>query len=100
VVAYSYLVEYVNVKLEPRKIDALKQSVGEDNISGQVAHSHTDINDDHPGEVWDVIRHLLRNDEDIEHLKRYLGEHQKVLGLYFTELYEDVMEPKLRKAAA
>lgn len=99
VLSYSYLVEYVNVKLEPRKIKALKESVGENNITGQVAHSHTDINDDHPGEVWQAIRYLLRNEQDIESLKRYLKEHQTVLALYFKELYEDKIEPHLQAAA-
>ncbi|MCW5235546.1 iron-containing redox enzyme family protein [Verminephrobacter eiseniae] len=99
VVAYSYLVEYVNVKLEPRKIEALKDSVGEGNIAGQISHSHTDINDDHPGEVWQAIRFLLRSDEDIQSLKRYLNEHQTVLALYFKELYEDKILPLEQKAA-
>ncbi|RQS07947.1 hypothetical protein DIE07_19415 [Burkholderia sp. Bp9002] len=99
VVAYSYLVEYVNVKLEPRKLKALKESVGETNITGQIAHSHTDINDDHPGEVWAAIRHLLRSEQDIDALKRYLHEHQTVLALYFKELYEDKIEPTLKAAA-
>jgi hypothetical protein len=99
VVAYSYLVEYVNVKLEPRKIEALKSSVGEGNIAGQISHSHTDINDDHPGEVWQAIRFLLRCDDDIQSLKRYLNEHQTVLALYFKELYEDKVLPFERKAA-
>lgn len=99
VVAYSYLVEYVNVKLEPRKIEALKGSVGETNISGQISHSHTDINDDHPGEVWQAIRFLLRSDEDVQSLKRYLDEHQTILALYFKELYEDKILPLEKKAA-
>jgi hypothetical protein len=89
VVAYSYLVEYVNVKREPRKLEALKGSVGESNISGQISHSHTDINEDHPGEVWQAIRFLIRSDDDIDNLKRYLKEHQTVLAMYFKELYED-----------
>jgi hypothetical protein len=99
VVAYSYLVEYVNVKLEPRKIEAMKSSLGEGKISGQISHSHTDINDDHPGEVWQVIRYLLRSDEDIQSLKRYLVEHQTVLALYFKELYEDKVLPFEKKVA-
>ncbi|WP_114809668.1 hypothetical protein [Paraburkholderia kururiensis] len=99
VVAYSYLVEYVNVKLEPRKLEALKDSIGEQNIGGQISHSHTDVNDDHPGEVWSAIRHLLRNDEDIDALKRYLAEHQTVLALYFKELYEDKVGATLKVAA-
>lgn len=99
VVAYSYLVEYVNVKLEPRKIEALKDSVGEQNIGGQISHSHTDINDDHPGEVWAAIRYLLRDKDEVEALKRYLSEHQTVLALYFKELYEDKIESTLKAAA-
>ncbi|MEU1127925.1 hypothetical protein ABZ371_31170 [Streptomyces sp. NPDC005899] len=91
VVAYSYLVEYVNVKLEPKKLEALKNSVGEDNIGGQINHSHTDINDDHPGEVWAAVRHLLRNDDDIVAFKRYLREHQAILAQYFEELYLDTV---------
>lgn len=99
VVAYSYLVEYVNVKLEPRKIEALKTSMGEKSISGQVAHSHTDINEDHPGEVWSALRFLIKDTADIAALKQYLAEHQRILALYFTELYEDTLAPKHVAAA-
>ncbi|MFE2282629.1 hypothetical protein ACFXDJ_00320 [Streptomyces sp. NPDC059443] len=91
VVAYSYLVEYVNVKLEPRKLVALKESVGEGNLGGQISHSHTDINDDHPGEVWAALRFLIRSDEDIASLRTYLQEHQSILALYYKELYEDTI---------
>ncbi|MFD6889463.1 hypothetical protein [Streptomyces sp. NPDC059957] len=91
VVAYSYLVEYVNVKLEPRKLVALKESIGEQNIGGQISHSHTDINDDHPGEVWAAVRHLIRDEQDIEAFKKYLQEHQTVLALYFKELADNTV---------
>jgi hypothetical protein len=91
VVAYSYLVEYVNVKLEPRKLTALEQSVGRGNISGQISHSHTDINDDHPGEVWAAVRFLIRDESDVAALKKYLRENQSVLALYFKELYADTV---------
>lgn len=87
VVAYSYLVEYVNVKLEPKKLTALKQSVGENKIVGQISHSHTDINDDHPGEVWDALRFLITSDQDIAALRSYIVEHQRVLAMYFREIY-------------
>lgn len=99
VVAYSYLVEYVNVKLEPKKISAMKSSIGETNITGQIAHSHTDINDDHPGEVWAAIRFLIRNDEDVQFLKRYLLEHQRLLAMYFEEIYQDQVANRVQQAA-
>ena len=85
--AYSYLVEYVNVKLEPRKLEALKVSVGETRIVGQILHSHTDIHDDHPGEVWAALRFLIKDEKDIAAMKSYLAEHQKILAMYFNELY-------------
>ncbi|MFF9015120.1 hypothetical protein ACF09C_19400 [Streptomyces sp. NPDC014870] len=91
VVAYSYLVEYVNVKLEPRKLEALKGSVGETRIGGQISHSHTDINDDHPGEVWAAVRHLLHDEDDVAAFRRYLKEHQSLLAQYFEELYLDTL---------
>ncbi|MEU6931458.1 hypothetical protein [Streptomyces sp. NPDC046385] len=91
VVAYSYLVEYVNVKLEPRKLVALKESIGEKNIGGQISHSHTDINDDHPGEVWAAVRHLIRDEQDIAAFKKYLEEHQTILALYFKELADNTI---------
>ncbi|PAA16250.1 hypothetical protein [Pseudomonas fragi] len=91
VLAYSYLVEYVNVKLEPRKLEALKASVGETRILGQISHSHTDIHDDHPGEVWAALRFLIKDEKDSAALKRYLEEHQKILAMYFSELYFDTL---------
>ncbi|WP_394830047.1 hypothetical protein LVJ94_26425 [Pendulispora rubella] len=99
VVAYSYLVEYVNVKLEPRKLTALKESVGEKNIAGQINHSHTDINDDHPGEVWAALRFLIRDDQDVQATKKYLQEHQTILAMYFKELYEATLANSEKKAA-
>ncbi|WP_087499477.1 hypothetical protein [Pseudomonas sp. SID14000] len=99
VIAYSYLVEYVNVKLEPRKLEALKGSVGESKIVGQISHSHTDINDDHPGEVWAALRFLIKGEQDIAALKRYLAEHQKVLAMYFNELYLDTLAKPQGQAA-
>jgi pyrroloquinoline quinone (PQQ) biosynthesis protein C len=98
VVAYSYLVEYVNVKLDPKKIAGLRKSMGRDKIKGQIAHNHTDENDDHPGEVWQVICHLLRDDADIDALYRYLDEHQRVLVLFFEEMYQDQIAAKAKAA--
>jgi hypothetical protein len=100
VVAYSYLVEYVNVKLEPKKIEAMKISLGENEIAGQISHSHTDINDDHPGEVWRAIRFLINDENDVKHLYTYLAEHQRILAMYFEEAYNDVIVPSLQLKTA
>lgn len=98
--AYSYLVEYANVKLEPKKIEAMKKSLGEAEISGQIAHSYTDTNDDHPGEVWNAIRYLINNEQDIANLKKYLEQYQEILAMYFREVYADVVESPEKQQAA
>lgn len=98
VIAYSYLVEYVNVKLDPKKIDGLKKSLGSEKIKGQVAHTFTDHDDDHPGEVWEALTYLLQDKNDIDALYRYLDEHQRILIMFFNEIYEDVILKQ--KAAA
>lgn len=84
----------MNVKLE-----ALRVSVGETKIVGQISHSHTDINDDHPGEVWAALRFLIKGEQDIAALKRYLAEHQKILAMYFSERYIDTLAKPQDKAA-
>src|SRR5262249_46745147 len=91
VVAYSYLVEYINVKIDPAKIKGMKKSLGEEKIRGQIAHSHTDLMDDHPGEIWDVLRYLIRSETDIQSLYRYLDEHQRILAMYFREIHQDIV---------
>ncbi len=93
VVAYSYLVEYVNVRLEPAKLKGLEDILGKDAIAGQIAHSHTDINHDHPGMVWGALRHLITSDDDKVALKMYLKEFQKLLAMFFVEINEEFAAP-------
>jgi hypothetical protein len=89
VVAYSYLVEYCNVRLEPEKLAGLKEILGEEMIAGQVAHAFTDTNHDHPTMVWSCLRFLIQNEQDVVSLKRYLREFQQILAMFFTEMNKE-----------
>ena len=89
VVAYSYLVETVNVKIDPDKIKGMKEQLGAKLIKGQIAHTHTDVFEDHPGEVWDVVRHLIESEDDIKRLYAYIEENQRILAMYFQEIYDE-----------
>lgn len=89
VVVYSYLVEYVNVKLDPTKVASIERSLGSDFVKGYAAHTKTDEVEDHPGEVWDALRYLINSEEDIQRVFKYIEEHQQILALYFTEIYEE-----------
>jgi pyrroloquinoline quinone (PQQ) biosynthesis protein C len=100
VVASSYLVEYTTAKLTPRQIKSLKSSLGEDKIRGQLAHVNTDLGDDHAGEMWRILRYLLRSEEDVEKVLRYFDDIQTILALYFRELYEATVAKPSAAAAA
>lgn len=86
VVAYSYLVEYVNVKLESAKLDDLEKIIGKEMITGQRLHANTDIDHDHPGLAWDSLRYLINSEEDISNLKKYFVEFQEILLMFFVEM--------------
>jgi hypothetical protein len=88
VVASSYLVEYTTAKLTPRQIKSMKETLGEDKIKGQLAHINTDVGDDHAGEMWRILRYLIREEADVDKVLRYFDDIQTILALYFRELFE------------
>ncbi len=94
VVASSYLVEYTTSKLTPKQVEAMKESVGSDKIKGQLAHINTDIEDDHVGEMWRIMRYLILSEEDVVKVERYFDDIQNILAMYFRELYEATIENK------
>jgi pyrroloquinoline quinone (PQQ) biosynthesis protein C len=99
VVASSYLVEYTTSKLTPKQIKSMKDSLGEDKIQGQLAHINTDVGDDHAGEMWRIMRYLLTSEDDVEKVLRYFDDIQSILAMYFRELYEATVRPKVSTAA-
>ncbi|WP_175994198.1 iron-containing redox enzyme family protein [Burkholderia vietnamiensis] len=88
VVASSYLVEYTTAKLTPRQIKSMKETLGEDKIKGQLAHINTDVGDDHAGEMWRILRYLIREEADVDKVLRYFDDIQTILALYFREFFE------------
>ncbi|MEZ9423323.1 iron-containing redox enzyme family protein [Vibrio lentus] len=98
VVASSYLVEYTTAKLTPKQIESMKESVGEDNIKGQLAHINTDLGEDHAGEMWRILRYLILSEEDVVKVMRYFDDIQKILKMYFTELYQATIQGKSEAA--
>lgn len=82
VVAYSYLVEYVNVKMEMDRVDSLSNLLGETLVAGQRAHAYTDVNHDHPTLVWDCLSKLIQSESDKESVLEYFDNFKKILMLF------------------
>ncbi|AJK47637.1 iron-containing redox enzyme family protein [Burkholderia plantarii] len=100
VVASSYLIEYTTAKLTPRQITSLKETLGDDKIKGQLAHVNTDVGDDHAGEMWRILRYLIREEADVDKVLRYFDDIQTILAMYFRELYEATIDARAGTDAA
>ncbi|KLU22400.1 hypothetical protein EOS_30865 [Caballeronia mineralivorans PML1(12)] len=100
VVASSYLIEYTTAKLTPNQIKSLKETLGEDKIKGQLAHVNTDVGDDHAGEMWRILRYLIREEADVEKVLRYFDDIQTILAMYFRELYEATVDIRVEDDVA
>lgn len=88
VICFGYLVEYTTKHTTPKQLSAMKSSLGEEHIQGQIAHLNTDLVEDHSGEMWKIMNNLIFSQEDIDCIFKYFDEHQYLLSLYFKELYE------------
>ncbi len=84
VVVYSYLVEYVNVKMELMRVDKLSNLLGETMVVGQRAHAYTDINHDHPGMVWGCLSKLIQTEKDKQSVFEYFDDFKKILMLFMN----------------
>lgn len=98
VVAYGYLVEYTTKKLTPKQIEAMKSSLGQENIQGQLAHLNTDLVEDHSEEMWKIMNSLIFSEEDEQIVYRYFDEIQSLLAMYFKELYEATVSQRRESA--
>lgn len=82
VVCYSYLVEYVNVKMEMNRVDKLSELLSEAMVAGQRAHAYTDINHDHPTMVWNCLSKLIHTKHDKEIVFTYFENFKNILKMF------------------
>lgn len=84
VVAYSYLVEYVNVTMEMDRVDKLSALLSEPMVAGQRAHAYTDINHDHPTMVWNCLSMLIRSESDKMAVLEYFENFKAILMMFMN----------------
>jgi len=97
-ICYSYLVEYTTIKLTGRQLNAMKVSLGEENIEGQLMHMNTDLVEDHSGDMWRLLNSLIFKEDDERIIFQYLGEFQELLGMYFKMLHETTVLKRSKSA--
>jgi hypothetical protein len=60
----------------------------------ELAHINTDVGDDHAGEMWRILRYLIREEVDVEKVLRYFDDIQTILAMYFRQLYEATIDTR------
>lgn len=98
VICFGYLVEYTTKRITPRQLEAMKRSIGEELIQGQLSHLNTDLVEDHSGAMWNIMNSLIFSQEDVEAVFKYFDEVQKLLAMYFQELYETTVRSQPKAA--
>jgi hypothetical protein len=63
-------------------------------ILDELAHINTNVGDDHAGEMWRILRYLIREEVDVEKVLRYFDDIQTILAMYFRKLYEATIDTR------
>jgi len=109
-IASVYFVEYTTTRTQGRWLDNLARLLGPDKVAGARRHAATDVDDDHPTFVWDVLQSLARTPPDEEKVLEHIRNIYRLYEAYFVELYEHTVSgrgdqplalaPKLPSAAS
>ena len=91
-VVSNYLVEYTQAKLQPKFVGSLKETLGKGMVKGQEAHLQVDTTEDHSMEMWNILVQLIFSEEYFKMVFKYIDDIQKILALFFREIYEDTVE--------
>lgn len=82
-----YLMEYVTVLTQPRWLDNVASSLGDEYVKGARAHVGTDIEEDHADFVWGVLSRLINTEADERKVFEHLDALYRLWAMYFTELH-------------
>lgn len=91
ILTYSYLVEHVNIKSEPKHAENHSEMTRPIKLANQITANYTNPHAHHTDELWKAICHLIQHEQDIENIFRYLNECQEILAMYFAEICADIL---------
>jgi hypothetical protein len=86
-IASAYFLEYTARKTQPDWLDNLDEIFGKDNTKGARTHVNYDIDQDHTGDVWNVLMSLVRTEADEQRLLRHFDDLYELFTMYFSEVY-------------
>lgn len=84
----SYFLEFTTRKTQPDWLDSLDQSLGREKLKGARAHVNFDIQQDHTGDVWNVLMTLVKTEADEARLLQHFDHIYQLFAMYFVEAYD------------
>lgn len=84
--AKAYFVEYITRKTQTVWNDNVKRALGEQAIRGAEDHLDYHLEDDHAGEVWNVLMSLVKTGDDEARVLQHLEVYYGLFVAYFNEL--------------
>ncbi len=87
----SYCLEYTTQLTQPFWVNNLKSVLGEEYVTGQIGHLNVDEDEDHVGEVWNVLTKLIKSEKDEQDILYYINIYEGLSKGYFNELYNSTI---------
>jgi len=82
----SYFLEYMTLHTQGAWNSNLEKNFGPGSLDGAISHLDLDGEEDHVGDVWDVLSNELRNETDVEKFLEHLNVYYKLFIEYLNEL--------------
>ena len=84
--AKAYFLEFVSYHTQSEWNKNLERALGESAIEGAKAHIDVDADEDHIGDVWNVVAMEIHNEADVARLHRYIDTYYLLFTAYLQEL--------------
>lgn len=84
--AKAYFLEFMSFHTQNEWNKNLERALGKGAVEGAKAHIEVDANDDHIGDVWNVVTMEIHSDDDVLRLHRYLDVYYQLFTGYLQEL--------------
>jgi hypothetical protein len=82
----AYFLEFVSLHTQNEWNKNLERALGQGAIDGAKSHIEVDANDDHIGDVWNVVTMEIRSEDDVARLHRYIDVYYRLFTAYLAEL--------------
>ncbi|WP_447008245.1 hypothetical protein ACRAKI_17925 [Saccharothrix isguenensis] len=91
---WNWFVEWYSDQYNPVITKFAAETFGEDKVKGSSAHIAYDESHDHDDLMWSTVERAVKGWGDFDAATRLLTNYVDLIGLYFTQLYNETVGAK------